>query len=409
LRVGRLKFVEAVAVFSVAAGVPFLSVAADQPTTPTISKSIAKPMKAAQDALKDKKFDEALAALKEAQAAPGPKTDYDNYVINQDLLYCYVQAKDYTSAIPMLESLTQSVYATPDQLKTWLKALFGIYYQNKNYDKTVELGQVIIKKGFADDEVLKTMGDSQKKLGNPKDAAATIEQITSHQDKPDENLLQFQWNCYVEAKDDPDGVKVLDRLLTFYPKPEYWQNALVPLRRMDLKDSHLQLNIYRLMSAVGILKSQADYADMAEIAQQAGFPGEAVAVLQQAFQNNVFVQPKDKDRYQHELDSAKQRATSDQASLGKSEPTDGNAIVQLGAAYMSYGQYEKAIDYINKGLQKGGLKSVDDANLLLGIAQLRAKNNAEAQKLFDKVAASSEASYADLGRLWSLHARAPSA
>ena len=68
-----------------------------------------------------------------------------------------------------------------------------------------------IKKGLADDEVLKTMGDSQKKLGNPKDAAATIEQITSHQDKPDENLLQFQWNCYVEAKDDADGVKVLGK------------------------------------------------------------------------------------------------------------------------------------------------------------------------------------------------------
>ena len=62
-------------------------------------------------------------------------------------------------------------------------------------------------------------------------------------------------------------------------------------------------------------------------------------------------------------------------------------LVQLGAAYMSYGQYDKAVATSTRD-QKGGLKSVDEANLLLGIAQLRAKNTAEAQQAFDKVATS---------------------
>ena len=42
-------------------------------------------------------------------------------------------------------------------------------------------------------------------------------------------------------------------------------------------------------------------------------PGETQSVLQKAFAKNVFTEQRDKDRYQHLLDGAKQRAASDQA------------------------------------------------------------------------------------------------
>jgi len=178
---------------------------------------------------------------------------------------------------------------------------------------------------------------------------------------------------------------------------------------MDIKDAHLQLNVYRLMNDVGVLKLPSDYAEMAEIALDAGYPGETQAVLQQAFAKNVFVEQRDKDRYQHLLDGAKQRAASDQAQLTEVERTaegapTGSALVQVGAAYISYGQNDKAIAAITKGIAKGGLKSPDEANLLLGLAQLRQKNNAAAQQAFDKVAASSNNGYARLGKLWALRA-----
>ena len=407
MRTQRFNLGGIIAVVCAALSASIIASAADQPAGPQVSKALAKPLKAAQDDLQAKKLDDALAKIKAVQALPGDKSAYDNFVINQDLLYIYVQKQDFVSAIPSLEALTQqSQYGTPELQKTWFKALFGIYFQNKNYAKTVDVGQELIKRGYADAETYKTLGDSQKKLGNLKEAAAMIEQITAHQDKPDENLLLFQWNCYVEAKDDADGQKVLDKLVIFYPKPDYWLNALVPLRRMDVKDSRLQLNIYRLMSEVGALRLPSDYADMAEVALNLGFPGETVSVLQEAFQKNVFTEQREKDRYQHLLDGAKQRAAADQPALSKSQPPDGNATVQLGAAYMTYGQNDQAVTAIAKGIQMGSLKSPDDANLLLGIAQLRAKNNAEALRSFDKVKMSSNPGYAQLARLWALHASA---
>lgn len=396
-----------VAVICAAMSASFVASGADQPAQPQVSKALAKPLKEAQDDLQAKKLDDALAKIKAVQALPGEKSAYDNFVINQDLLYIFVQKQDYTSAIPVLESLSQSQYGTPELQKTWFRALFGIYYQNKNYAKTVDVGQELIKRSYADNETLKTIADSQKKLGNLKEAAGTVEQITAHQDKPDENLLLFQWNCYVEAKDEGDANKVLEKLVVFYPKPDYWLNAVVPLRRMDIKDSRLELNMYRLMSDVGALRLPSDYADMAEIALNLGFPGETTSVLQEAFQKNIFTEQRNKDRYQHLLDGAKQRAAADQASLGKTTPTDGTGYVQMGAAYMTYGQYDPAIADISKGIQMGGLKSADEANLLLGIAELRNKNSAEAQKVFDKVAStSSDPGYAKLARLWALHAGA---
>ncbi|MGO9593864.1 MAG: tetratricopeptide repeat protein [Steroidobacteraceae bacterium] len=375
---------------------------------------MAKPLKAAQEALQAKKLDEALAKVKEAQAASGDKTPYDSFVINQLLLFIYVQKQDYSAAAPILESAAQSQYATPDQQRGWLKALMGIEYQQKDYAKTIDVGQQLLKHGVTDAETYTTIADCQNKLGKFKEAAATIGEVLQHQDKPEERLLAFQWNCYLKANDDADAEKVIEKLVTYYPKPDYWLNALAPLLRMDIKDAHLQLNVYRLMNEVGVLKRATDYSEMAEIALDAGYPGETQVVLEQAFARNVFVEQREKDRYQHLLDGAKQRAATDKAQLGNVEhdaggAATGDALVQLGAAYMTYGQNDKAVAAITKGIAKGGLKRPDEANLLLGITQFRLKNLPEAQKAFDKAASSSNVGYARLGKLWSLRASGHSA
>jgi hypothetical protein len=75
---------------------------------------------------------------------------------------------------------------------------------------------------------------------------------------------------------------------------------------------------------------------------------------------------------------------------------------------MSYGQNDKAIAAITKGIAKGSLKYPDEANLLLGIAQLRSHDAADAQRSFEKVGGSSNPGYARLGKLWALHAGAKS-
>jgi hypothetical protein len=383
--------------------------AADQPSAPTVSRALAKPLKAAQDALQAKNWDAVLSNLKEAQTAAGEKSAYDNFVINQMLGFVYVQKQDFANAAPALEAASQSQYATPEQQKAWLRAVMGIYFAQKNYAKTVEIGDQAVKHGVTDSETFTTIADSQSKLGGWKDAAATIQQVVDHQSKPDKKLLEFQWNCYVKVNDSADAAKVIEKLVSYYPEPDYWLNALAPLSRMDIKDAHLQLNVYRLMNDVGVLKRPMDYAEMAELALDQGYPGESQAILEKAFAQRIFTEQRDKDRYQHLLDGVRQRATTDLAQLGASEKDaaaapSGDAYLRIGASYLSYGQNDRAVAAITKGIDKGNLKSADEARLLLGIAKLRSKNATEAERDFDKVSMSSNTAYARLGRLWALHA-----
>ena len=408
----RLKFVALFASLCTGAWLCSAVPAADQPPPaagPQVSKAVAKPLKAAQEAMQAKKLDEALARVREAQGAAGDKTAYDNFVINILLFQIYQQKQDMGDAIPPLQAAAQSQYATSDQQKVWLKNIALYYFQQKDYAKALDLAGQAVKHGVNDLDTLGLIAKSQYLSGKYKDAAVSMQEIVSKQDKPDEESLKLLWQFDLKANDDAGAAKAVEKLVTYYPKPEYWANALAPLVRMDIKDAHLQLNVYRLMNDVGVLKLPTDYAEMAEIALDAGYPGETQAVLQQAFAKNVFVEQREKDRYQHLLEGAKQRAAADQAQLANVEHTalaaaTGDPLVQLGAAYISYGQNDKAVAAITKGIAKGGLKSADEANLLLGIAQLRQKSNGAAQQAFDKVASSSNTGYARLGKLWALRA-----
>ena len=124
---------------------------------------------------------------------------------------------------------------------------------------------------------------------------------------------------------------------------------------------------------------------MAQLAMEAGTPGEAQKVLEQGFAANVFTEQRVKERNQRLLDAAKKAAVTDQATLAKSEveakaAKTGDADVALGSAYLSYGQNDKAVEALSRGVGKGGLKSPAEAQIMLGIAQLRSGNKEEARQ-----------------------------
>ncbi len=380
---------------------------------PTLSKGLAKPLKAAQEAVAAKNYDAALQKIKEAQGLAGEKSAYDTYVIDVLLLQVYAGRKDEPEVYAILPALAHSQYTNAEQRKAWFKDSARYYFQQKDYTKAIDSANEAVKAGAGDSDVQLLIAKSQYLAGKYKEAAVTMQDIVGKQDKPDEETLKVLWQFDLKANDQAAASKALEKLVAFYPKPEYWQNALASLVNADTRDAHLQLNVYRLMNDVGVLKRGVDYGEMADIALDQGYPGETESVLKKAFAQNVFSEPRDKERYQHLLDGARQRAANDQVSLPASEKeaeaaATGDRLVQVGAAWLSYGQNDKAIAAITRGVAKGGLKRTEEANLLLGIAQLRAHDNAGAQKSFERVAASSNAGYARLGKLWALHAGAHS-
>jgi hypothetical protein len=377
---------------------------------PAISHFLSKDLKAAQEAQKAQNWSLEVQKLHDALAAKGRRTPYDEFVINSWLGIGDVQLKNYAEAAPALEAAAESQYATAAQQKVMLPAAISLYSQLQQYPKAIAAGQNAIKLGIADSSVYVSVAVAQNDIGQYAQAAATLQQVTDKEPQPEEKYLVFQWQAYNHAGDQADASKVIDKLVTYYPKPDYWLSALQPLLKVNPSDAHLQLDVYRLMNDVGALEMSSDYAQMAELSFNAGYPGETVAVLQKAFANNVFTDQQDIMRYQHLLAGAMQKSAADEASLPAQEAkaetaATGDPLVAVGAAYLSYGQSDKAASVLSQAIAKGGLTYPEEASLLLGMAQLKNHDTAGARDTFDKVGKSDKEGYAQLGKLWGLHSQ----
>jgi TolA-binding protein len=80
----------------------------------------------------------------------------------------------------------------------------------------------------------------------------------------------------------------------------------------------------------------------------------------------------------------------------------GEADVAVGAAYLSHDQYDKAVLALQRGIQKGGVKRADEAQISLGRALLKLGRREEAAQAFAAVPESSK--LARVAKLWAIYA-----
>ena len=377
----------------------------------TVSKNAAKPLKAAQDAMQAKKYPDAIQHLKEAEGVAG-KTPWDEHLINEMYGYVYGHTNDYPNAAKAFEALVNDQYTEPSEIPTDLKVLTQINYQLKNYDKAIDFGQRAIKAGVADENTETIVSQSyylkNDFKGTIKFVGAQVDDDIKKGHEPKEQTLNLILSSCLKLEDQECTSKALERMVAYYPKPEYWGNLVITLFQAPSMNDKSLLNTYRLANEVDVMKRPDDYTEMAQLAIEQGSPGEAQHVLEKAFQRNVFTDPRSQDKNKRLLASAEKAAQQDQAALAKiasdaeTAPT-GDKSVGVGLAYLGYQQYDKASDFISKGITKGGLKNEPEAHLLLGIAQLKSGKKEEAVKSFKAV--KGDPNLERIANLWSLHAK----
>jgi TolA-binding protein len=71
-------------------------------------------------------------------------------------------------------------------------------------------------------------------------------------------------------------------------------------------------------------------------------------------------------------------------------------------AYLSYGEYDKAIEALRRGLQKGASRRTDEAQIMLGRAYLKLNQKDAARRAFKAVPDDSK--LARVAELYDLHA-----
>ena len=377
----------------------------------TNSAKLGKPLKEAHDDLNAKKYADAITKLREAEGIPG-KTPYDQHLINDMLGFAYARIQNYAEAAKAWEAELDDGFTPQSEVPTRVRQLAEANYQIKNYDKAIEFGNRAVKGGFADEELKTLVGQAYYLKGDWKNTLrfeeGLVEEKIKNGQTPKSESLQLVLSACVKLSDSACETRALEKIVTYYPKPDYWYQLLFTMRQQTSGNDANTLQTYRLMSEVDVLKNPDDYTEMAQLALEAGSPGEAQRVLEKGIAKGVFTDPRAKAKNQRLLESSKKAAATDQANLPKIEKDadaapNGAKNVGVGLAYLGYGQYDKAVDEISKGLAKGGLRNESEARLLLGIAQLKAGHKEDATKSFHAV--KGDPSLERLANLWSLHAK----
>jgi TolA-binding protein len=371
-------------------------------------------MIAAQDAMKAKKWQESLNKLKEAEAQPGAKSQFDQFHIGEIRSYVYANLKQDADAARELEAGLNSPCMPEAKKPERLKTLVAAYTRLRNFPKAIDYGNRAIKVS-GDPELKVLVAQAYFQSGNNKDAIRLMNDAIESSSRPKENDLLLIRAACDKAGDNNCVTRVFEKLVINYPKTEYWQNLMVALRQGDNNDIQ-QLNVFRLSNQVNVMKRPDEFKEMAQLSIDQNLACEAQSILEQGFTKKVFVDKRDVDVNNRLLVTAKAKCAAEKSSIASSEASakaaaTGDADVQVGAQYLASGEAAKAVEALQRGIQKGVAKGTpeeaqkaDEANILLGIAQLKGNNKAEAAKAFRNV--KRDPTMTRIAKLWALNANA---
>jgi tetratricopeptide (TPR) repeat protein len=365
---------------------------------------VGKPLQQASEYLKAGKAKEALAKVREADAVAN-KTPAEQLTVDRMRGAAAARAGDPQTAVKSFEATMASGKLSPAEQAQTAEQLAHLYSQLKDWNKAREWVQKAKQLGGNAADLDKLLAYVNSQSGDfsaiARDAQAAIEAAEKAGRRPDEADLLRLSDALRRTGNNAGQSAVLEKLVSNYPKQEYWAIVLGRIQSKPGFSGRLTFDVMRLRRETKTLETAEDYVEMTQLALQNGQAAEAKAVIDEGFARGIVGKGAEAERQKRLQALAAQKAADAPRDLAKAEAEfadDANAMVRIGMAYTGLGQYDKGIALIQKGIAKGGLKHLDDARLYLGIAYLRAGNKAKANEAFRAVKGTDGT--ADLARLW---------
>lgn len=373
-----------------------------------VSQAVGKPLTEAMKLAADKKYAEAVGKANEALAHA--KSPFDTFKANEIMAYIEIKSGDAQGALHAYEAIIDSPYLDAATKTQNTKTIAQLSFQVRNYSKTIDYGQRVLKSSPNDVDFIVLVGQAyylQKDCKNASrymDQAIDASQAAGRPAKENYYLIKYQ--CANDAHSTAGQIDALQSLVARYPKREYW-SSLLALANREQPDKVTQ-QFYRLKFDTETLDSVGEIVEMAQLSVQFGYPGEAQTVLERGFSSKVLEKdPAVAERNRRLLDSVKKDADNDRKTLPLQDKESakqkaGESDVKLGFAYLTYGEANNAVTVLERGIAKGGVKSPAEAQIFLGMAYLKAKKPEEAKKAFRAVR--DDQLYGQVAKLWMIRA-----
>jgi len=379
-------------------------------TAGTARPAVGVPLMQAQTAVDGGHFAEALNKVREAEHAAIDASSYEIYIINRTKAAAAWGAGQTELAFAATEAAIATKVPEREEQFALMESLVHAAYAAKDYARAARWAARYAEEGGSKPDIATLRMQAQYLAGDYAGAVAALQAAIKANDEAgrttSERELQMLASAQGKLHDEAGLAPTMERLATGYPKPAYWSALLARIDRRSLAD-RLFLDLFRLARATGSLADADEHVALANLAQSAGFAGEALAVLDDGLAKGVLGHGPDAGKHRALRDKARKLAADDAAARQREEAAarasrDANALTMLGQIAAAEGRFDTGIALMEQGLQRGGVRRTQEARMRLGEAQALAGRSAQAAETLASVEGPEGLS--ELARLWRLYA-----
>lgn len=190
------------------------------------------------------------------------------------------------------------------------------------------------------------------------------------------NFAYFQQEDYAKVRD------IQKILLAYWPKKTYWFSLAGAFTELGEDDNLMAA--YDSAHTQGLLEKGTELTTMAQLYMQHEVPYKAAVLLEKEMASGRV----DKNAKNYRLLSqALTLAAEDEMAVPALQEAarlsdEGELDLRLANAYLTLGMYGECVSAVEAGLQKGKIKSPDNAQISLGMCLYNEKKYSDAKKAF---------------------------
>jgi tetratricopeptide (TPR) repeat protein len=345
---------------------------------------LARAQKLADEGVKLEGFD----VLDEVKDRIDSLNSYEKAMLWNFYGFMYYGNDDLASAIDSFQKVIAEV-AIPQPLRlSTLYSLAQLSMQQQNYSETLaylkQWQQINTKELTAEQHILFAQVYYQDKqfesslIGINK----AIELTILKSKLPKENWLILQRANYYELKQPNKVTEVLEALVKYYEKPEYWLQLSGMYGEIGKEDK--QLAAMETAWQAGYITKSQDIVTLAQLYRFNGVPYKAATLLNNAISEGKIVAS---ERHYEMLAQSYLAAKNDKeaipALIKASEIVDfGKFDAQLAQAYLNTEKWQLAIKSADSAIKRGGIDRVGDMHLIIGMSYFNLEQFEQSLKAF---------------------------
>ena len=359
---------------------------------PNFSNEFRKAAGPVQKNVTEQKWPEVLTGVAGLEQLPELTTD-DRRVILSWKMQAQQATGDRDGLMVTLEQFLEGGYASPEQIGPMNQQLAAWYNGQKDMEKTLlHYSAFIDATPDATPDEMATMGSLYLQADRLPEGIEWLNKSIAATEAagqvPDEVLFQRLDGAYVSMNDPVGRLNNLEALIKRYPKPDYYSRLLAIYSNSTQDDRILMLNAYRLALSDGGLATVGEHLGYADTALSLGSPGEALKAMERGMAAGIVPSAGSNQEIVQEAKTAVARDRRDlpKDSQAAAKDPQGEFDVKVGLGFYSLGEWEKSVEAVKRGLGKGGVKRLDDANMLLGAALVELGRYDEARQAFSAAA-----------------------